>query len=470
MPNAALLMMMAVVLLLPTTSLADDAAEANGTPTPLELFEQRILPIFKSPQPASCVQCHLAAVDLKDYIRPSHEQTFASLRDQGLIDLATPAKSKILTLIQMGEKDADQTARLLHEQTRKAEFDAFAAWITACCNDPALRELPVLADSEIAHPDRPDAVIRHARKNRLVDSFVRNVWSQRMRCFPCHTPNEIDDNNPKHRVAVERHEDYVGQYGDRMHIFRETPEATLQAWIEKSRQAPDDELPLLNLKDPTKSLIVLKPTAKLPQKDANGDLESPTYLEPVSHMGGLKMHVDDPSYKAFVAWIQDYSSVVGDRYASVDDLPADNWYPSQNVLMLQSVPAELPELARVQLVVYAWDKDHRAWHDEPIAFTQNSVTPKKVVVGSLFIIRSESSEKRIHWDAESPSLPPGKYLIKAFVDSKHRLTSDPTVMLGEEDCFGQIEVDGRWETGFPKARKIAGDALKRTATSQQADK
>lgn len=58
--------------------------------TPAQVFETRILPIFKSPNPSSCVQCHLAGVDLKDYILPSAENTFRSLRDQGLIDLAAP--------------------------------------------------------------------------------------------------------------------------------------------------------------------------------------------------------------------------------------------------------------------------------------------------------------------------------------------------------------------------------------------
>src|SRR5262245_66603436 len=71
--------------------------------TPKELFEKRLMPIFKSPNPSSCVQCHLAGVDLKDYILPDHEKTFRSLRDQGLIDIKQPEKSKILKLIQMGE-------------------------------------------------------------------------------------------------------------------------------------------------------------------------------------------------------------------------------------------------------------------------------------------------------------------------------------------------------------------------------
>ena len=103
---------------------ADDAAAES---TPIELFEQRIMPIFKSPKPSSCVQCHLASVDLKEYILPSHEQTFVSLRDEGLVDVKNPSGSKILNLIRMGEKDLDKGAKLIHARTRKAGYEAFAA-------------------------------------------------------------------------------------------------------------------------------------------------------------------------------------------------------------------------------------------------------------------------------------------------------------------------------------------------------
>jgi hypothetical protein len=97
------------------------AEEADAKADALALFEQRLVPIFRSPRPSSCVQCHLASVDLKNYILPSAEKTFASLRDQGLIDLDEPPKSKILTLIQMGEKDLDRGAKLIHAKTRQAE-------------------------------------------------------------------------------------------------------------------------------------------------------------------------------------------------------------------------------------------------------------------------------------------------------------------------------------------------------------
>ncbi|MAG94380.1 MAG: hypothetical protein CMJ48_11610 [Planctomycetaceae bacterium] len=213
---------------------------------PLELFNQRIVPIFRSKDPSSCVQCHLSSVDLKNYILPSSDATFVSLRDQGLIDLANPGKSKILTLIRMGEKDLDEGAKLIHEKMRNAEVKAFSAWIEACCSSPRIRDLP--ASTKLAGPELPDEVIRHARKSRVVDSFVRNIWSQRMRCFPCHTPHEIDPANPRHKGAVKTHKEFREKYDDamldRLEIFRETPEQTLKYLIASSRATPDDRRPL----------------------------------------------------------------------------------------------------------------------------------------------------------------------------------------------------------------------------------
>src|SRR5207253_7564331 len=150
---------------------------------PRAVFEQRIVPIFRSPKPSSCVQCHLAEVDLKDYIRPSSEQTFLSLRDQGLIDLDKPKDSKILRLIKMGDDDR-RAAALIHADTRRAEYEAFAGWIEACCADANLRMAPANPGGD--KPRRSPELIRHARTDRLLESFEQNVWAWRFRCMNCH--------------------------------------------------------------------------------------------------------------------------------------------------------------------------------------------------------------------------------------------------------------------------------------------
>lgn len=444
--------------------LAEDSAEKGNQA--IQLFQDRIMPIFRSEKPSSCVQCHLSSVDLKEYILPSHERTFLSLRDQGLVDLQAPRKSKILTLIKMGDRDQDAGARLIHAKTRQAEYEAFAAWIEACSQDPQLRDLPRLTPEQLARPAHPDAVIRHNRKSRVVDSFARNVWSQRMRCFPCHTPHEIDESNPLHAGAIKKHREFEGKYPDelvqRLKIFRETPEATLQYLIEKSAATPEGQVPLINLENPRESLLVLKPLSKLPPKDDTGKLQAPPPGDPQYHMGGLKMHPDDQSYKSFVTWLQDYSNVVGGRYTAVEDLPADNWFATQYILRLQAAPEALAVGTPMQLFVYSPTSTGSGWQTEPTAFTQGTVTPRKMVNGALFLLAPKGPAAAKNWNPEQAELKRGRYLVKVYADQSGRLKDDPSLLLGEEDFLGQVELPrARWRTGFRNAEVVFGTKLER---------
>lgn len=442
--------------------------------SPLDLFEQRIMPIFRSPKPSSCVQCHLSAVDLKEYILPSHEKTFVSLRDRGLIDVEHPEKSKILKLIQMGEKDQDRRSRLIHRKTRKAEYEAFAAWIKASCADSKMRNLPPL-EKQPLKADKPDKVIRYNRKDRVLDSFVRNIWSQRMRCFPCHTPHEIHADNPRHEKPLVRYRELRKKYGRRIDIFRETPRETMQHLIVSSSRHSPDHLPLINTAEPRKSLLVLKPTSKLPKKIGPMKFEEPSSALPVSHMGGLKMHVNDHSYKAFVTWIRDYANVLEGRYASLEALPRDNWHPTQHVLRLRQVPESWKPFTVVQLFVHAWDPKSGKYRKEPTAFTQSLVTPRRFVNGPLILLRGKrvgaAQAKKYpagtaavadkdaaphRKDSHPIRMRPGKYLIKAYLDKGGRVDKDPAALLGPDDFVGQAEVKARWRIGFRQAEVVPG--------------
>src|SRR5262249_11247879 len=271
---------------------------------PEKVFEQRILPIFKSPNPSSCVQCHLAGVDLKDYILPDHEKTFRSLRDQGLIDLKSPEKSKILQLIQMGAEDK-KAAALIHAKTRKAENEAFAAWIKAWCADAKLVKSPKLGEKERGKPSRPVEVIRHARKDRLLESFERNVWAMRFRCMSCHTEGTTQADKG------------VKKFGPRIAWFKKGGAEATMEYLLASR--------LVDVKEPEKSLILRKP------------------LGAVKHEGGVKLQVGDQGYKALRAWVEDVAAIRAGRYAEVADLPAKETGPlrfGSNVwLKLSNTPA-----------------------------------------------------------------------------------------------------------------------------------
>lgn len=438
------------------------AAQADDRAA-LDIFNQRILPIFKSPNPSSCVQCHLSAVDLKDYILPSSEATFASLRAQGMIDLNAPEESEILKLINMGEKDYDKGQKMIHAKNRKAEYEAFAAWIKAGTKDPKLRNLP--APKQTAGPSKSHEIIRHARFDRVLDSFTRNVWSQRMRCFPCHTPHELDGDDPKHKLARQRLKKMEENLGDlwtaRMKIFKKTPEETMDYLIRDSRRKRKNRLPMLDLKTPADSLLVLKPTNRLPKKIADKKFEDPSYVKPVSHMGGIKMHLDDFSYKSFIAWIEDYAKVVGDQYNTEDDLPADNWYFTRQMMLMREAPADWPEVVRVQFHIHGWNKAKKTWYEEPIAFTQGTMNPRRAVFGTLMLLRTGATEKKVHWDGDDPSLAPGEYLIKAYVDREKVLAENPTAMLSEKEFYGQGVINAKWGKLFKNAQKFTGALLKK---------
>src|SRR5262245_37715483 len=75
---------------------ASNAAAADDS---LAIFQRRILPILSAKNASSCSECHLSGVDLKNYIRPTQEETFTALKAAGLIDAAKPEASKLLAFI-----------------------------------------------------------------------------------------------------------------------------------------------------------------------------------------------------------------------------------------------------------------------------------------------------------------------------------------------------------------------------------
>ena len=264
------------------------AVGAESAVSAKAIFERRILPIFNSPNPSSCMECHLAGVDLKNYILPSHEKTFLSLRDQGLIDFDKPADSKILRLIAMGGT-TNQGAALISAKVRESEYAAFADWITASAKDPKLRKAAPLPSNKWAKPSRPVEVIRHARTDRVLASFEENVWSQRFRCTGCHSAKGSD--NAK----------LVAEHGEQVTWIKETSEATLRALMDSDN---------INLKQPERSRLLLKP------------------LNEVKHGGGQKMLPGDMTYKAFRGWLDDYAKSVTDRYASAAQFPKTKTGPA----------------------------------------------------------------------------------------------------------------------------------------------
>lgn len=396
----------ALITLVVCPSLAGAADDSS------KLFEERILPIFKSPNPSSCVRCHLAAVDLKDYILPSAKDTFLALRAQGLIDLDNPEKSKILALINRGASDP-KAAGLISAKTQKAEYEAFAAWIKACAADPALRDGP--------NPGRaprlavkPVELVRHARKDRMVESFETNIWPMRFRCMSCHSEGTPQNDKLKK------------EFGERVAWFKKAgPEATMDYLLASK---------LIDAKNPEKSLLLLKP------------------LNTVKHEGGVKFVVGDQGYKAFRAWIEDVIAMKTGKYAKAADLPPKETGPKQfgtdRWLKFDKTPETWGDKL-LQVNVFAWDAKAAAWEKEPVATSDRVVWGKgKLWQHTVTLLAAPGSERAKAWAKGNPSLPPGKYLVKVYVDAADKVKKDWKAALGPDEFVGQVEIQARWAEGY----------------------
>lgn len=396
--------LLAVVGLGAAPAPAQDKAEEQ--PSARSIFERRILPILRAEKPSSCAECHLSGLDLKDYIRPSDEETFAALLRGGMVDRAHPDESKLLAFI---SRKPDKPS-IVTEKVREQEYAAFREWIVAAVNDPRL--LAAKAGEASVGPRVPEEVIRHARQDRVLASFVENVWSETTRCAHCHSP-EFN----RGQIA-NRGQEFV----DRISwIVPRDPEATLRRIVAGG---------LIDLEDPAKSRLLTKPTVQ------------------VEHQGGIKMVVGDRGYEQFRRFAVDYAASAKGAYRTAAQLPR----PSDEVAVLSDLFLRiegLPEaygkrLMRVE--VHPWNEKDQAWSNECWASGAWIATPQQFWQSPLHLTASRTSPRA--QDLAEKKLPPGRYLAKLYLDKKAVHQVKQPLVLGEVELVGQIEFESRWPSGF----------------------
>lgn len=381
------------ILLLP----ASITLAAN--PDALEIFQRRIAPILASKNPSSCSECHLSGVDLKDYIDPDPLKTFAALRSAGLINVAQPRKSKLLEFI---ARRPEQPS-LVTDKIRQQEYDAFAAWIEAAVKDPNLAQAK--SDAKLG-PGVPAEVLRHARRDHVLASFLDNVWSEVGRCAACHSPDRNQEQVKKHGSEIS----WI-KLGD--------PQATLDHLLEYD---------LLDLDTPAKSQLLLKPTNQ------------------VKHGGGVKMTIGDRTYQQFIAFIDDYSKTKAGAYTKAADLPP----PSPEVstvseiwFKLIEVPAELDQkVLRVDL--YRWDDALQQFSADRYATGDRQVFGK----GGLWQQHLSLTAPRGSSRGKKLQLPAGRYLAKVYVDHENKLATKFPYQLGKAELVGEAELTSDWPSGY----------------------
>src|SRR6185436_8764645 len=167
------------------------------------------------------------------------------------------------------------------DKVRQQEYEAVKAWIEAAVKDPTLAAAKT-GDAKLG-PSVDEEVIRHARKDQVLASFLDNVWSEVGRCAACHSPDRNQEQVKKHGAKVNW-------------IKLRDPQGTLDNLLSTG---------IIDTDAPEQSLLLMKPTNQ------------------VKHGGGVKMVVGDRTYKQFRAFIEDYAASAAGKYKKAQDLPKE---------------------------------------------------------------------------------------------------------------------------------------------------
>ncbi|MEQ8786592.1 MAG: hypothetical protein RIC55_09850 [Pirellulaceae bacterium] len=405
------------VLLLSVTMLGASIVAADEE-TALELFKKRITPILRSPNASSCSECHLSGVDLKDYIGPSQQATFASLRAAGLINVERPDDSKLLTFIQR----TPQKPTPVNEAARRQEYLAFRAWIRAAVKDPELAAAKT--DSDQLGPAAPLEVIRHGRKDRVLRSFVENIWSEAGRCVSCHSP-ELNRNKIGRNGYTKDDVDAISW------VVPRDPAATLQKLVDSGH---------IDLDDPDSSPVLTKPLG----------------LE--DHGGGPKFAVGSRTDKNFRRFLNDYAAVVKGAYqqaAQLPQQPGEVSAPTNQHLRIVDLPERFHQkLLRADIYRRVGD----GWSPTPWATAENPIAGKRRIWQSLvFAVAPRDSARAGQLEPDQP-LPAGRYLVKIYIDRDDKTKQDRDYQLGEDELYAQVEFDGEWKPGYQPPKIIHAPA------------
>lgn len=153
------------------------------------------------------------------------------------------------------------------------------------------------------------------------------------------------------------------------------------------------------------------------------------------------------------------------KYAAAADLPPKAAGPKQFGTEMWLKLTNLPDAWTGKLLqanVYAWDATAGAWEAEPVATSDRLVGGKGGVwQHTLTLLAEPGSDRAGAWGRNKPSLPPGKYLVKVYVDSEGRAEKDWKAPLGPNEYAGQAEFSARWVPGYGAMTAVDARTIRR---------
>ena len=379
--------------------------------SPAEIYQRRIIPLLQTTKPSSCSECHLQGVKLDDFLTSDPKKSFASLRARGWIDIDNPLQSKLLEFI---AKKPESSSELM-DQVRKSELEAISQWVLASVQDPESLSTPL---PELNDLKLDEAMIRHTRKDQVLNRFVDVVWSQFERCANCHSP----DRNAKQ----------VEKNGQQMSwIVPNAPDETLQLLEERK---------LINIDQPNASFLKTK---ALGQDD---------------HGGGIKFPIDGQTDREWGRFLEDFAAIKKARYKSSDDLQKfqliRTWRTGLHLRLKDLTPLPIGQYAVVLLhhinTEGTVDADATAIGEGRVAKDGSSWSTSFMLLEppTLRITRTASD-----WNA---LLKEGRYQLRWIVVE---VPSATIKQILEMRASAQLNIDSLWKPGHSAAKSISFESF-----------
>lgn len=271
-----------------------------GSDEAASLFARRIEPLLAADRPGSCQRCHLPTVNLSGVVYGDNDcDRIACMIEQGLVEPSAPLSSKVLDWIARGHSAPGRQTSARQQELARVEYEAFATWIVygveclhagdACAPkaDPCgvggaledmgadaadMTQVPVV-EVDMGPPPALTLENYGCQDAQIDRAFLEHVWPDRGRCQHCHSAAPNGQPRPGEPLAW-------------MSASKQAQGATETVGLIFSHRQR-----LLNVEEPPKSMLLLKPLDES--------------LGGVEHGGGTKFSkADDETYWAMLAWIR----------------------------------------------------------------------------------------------------------------------------------------------------------------------
>jgi hypothetical protein len=116
-------------------------------------------------------------------------------------------------------------------------------------------------------------------------------------------------------------------------------------------------------------------------------------------------------------------------------------------LKLTDVPASLDKLL-LRADVHRWDDAIGGWSPDRWAVGDRAVAGERQLWQQHLSLTAPRGSSRAGELGRQNRLPPGRYLLRVYVDRQRRAEKEYPFELGEAEFVGQVEIRADWRTGY----------------------